>query len=174
MTTHRARPYLKHFQQDRPRRNFDPAMSRRYGWGKLNPDELVKYSPKWKYSRLFYLPSSGGRSRPSMRTIVISVDGGSRGNNRNNPNSLAAYGVYFGPNCPRNTRGLLDPDDPQTSSRAELEAVHKALLYVQGMTMFGELDGWHEVILKLDSEYVAKSFSEWIWKWEDNNYYSSK
>ena len=109
-----------------------------------------------------------------MRSIVISVDGGSRGNNRNDPKSRAAYGVFFGPNCRRNAFGLLDQNAPQTSQRAELEGVRKALEIVQGMKRAGELDGWREIIIKLDSDYVARSLGEYIWGWEKNGYITRK
>ena len=109
-----------------------------------------------------------------MRSIVISVDGGSRGNNRNDPKSRAAYGVFFGPTCPRNVYGLLDQNAPQTNQRAELEGVRKALEIVQGMKAVGELDGWREIIIKLDSDYVARSLGEYIWTWENNGYITRK
>jgi ribonuclease HI len=69
---------------------------------------------------------------------------------------------------------MLDRAVPQTSSRAELEAVRNALGIVQGMKKAGELDGWREVILKVDSDYVARSLSEWIWSWEQNGYVTRK
>lgn len=69
---------------------------------------------------------------------------------------------------------MLDPRAPQTSSRAELEGVRKALETVQNMRRAGELQGWREVIIKLDSDYVAKALSEWIWKWEENGFINSK
>ncbi|OAP58751.1 hypothetical protein AYL99_07841 [Fonsecaea erecta] len=155
---------------DRPRRNFNPKKTRRYGRQTFDPDYLVKYSPKWQYSRLFNFPYPGAHWQPRMRTIVIAVDGGSRGNNRNDPKSRAAYGVFFGPNCPRNTHGLVSQSAPQTSSRAELEAVRKALELVQGMKQAGEIEDWREVIIKLDSDYVAKSLSEYVWIWEKNGF----
>jgi ribonuclease HI len=52
--------------------------------------------------------------------------------------------------------------------------VRKALEIVQDMRSAGELDGWREIIIKLDSEYVAKSLSEWIWKWEVNGFKTNK
>ena len=109
-----------------------------------------------------------------MRTIVVSVDGGSRSNNRNDPKSRGAYGVYFGPNCHRNTNGLLDHSVPQTSSRAELEGARKALEVIQGMKRDGEIDGWREIIIKLDSDYVAKSLADYIWTWESNGFTTRK
>jgi ribonuclease HI len=160
--------------QDRPRRNFQPKKTKRYGRQTFDPGYLVKYSPKWKYSRLYNFPFSGAHWQPRMRTIVISVDGGSRGNNRNDPKSRGAYGVFFGPNCYRNTNGLLPQSAPQTSSRAELEGVRQALEVVQGMKDAGEIDGWREVIIKLDSEYAAKCLSEWIWTWVGNDFMTRK
>lgn len=106
--------------------------------------------------------------------MVVSVDGGSRGNNRSDPKSRAAWGVFFGPDCPRNAWGLLDRTDLQTSSRAELESVRKALNIIQDMKKAGELDGWREVIVKCDSDYVARSLGEWIWSWEKNGYVTRK
>ncbi|KAJ4509044.1 hypothetical protein HRR83_007283 [Exophiala dermatitidis] len=161
-------------EDQRPRRNFDPTKSVRYGWKTFDPDKLVKYSPKWEYSRLFHFPYTGAPFVPRMRSVVISVDGGSRGNNRSNPNSRAAYGVFFGRNCRYNKYGLLDSHVPQTSSRAELEAVRMALNIVRGRRRAGQLEGWREIIIKLDSDYVAKCLSEWVWEWERNGYKSNK
>ncbi|KIW11573.1 hypothetical protein PV08_10874 [Exophiala spinifera] len=158
----------------RPRRNFNPRKTRRYGRITFDPDYLVRYSPKWKYARLYNFPFPGAHWQPRMRTMVVSVDGGSRGNNRSDPKSRAAWGVYFGPDCPRNAWGLLARTDLQTSSRAELESVRKALDIIQGMKEAGELDGWREVIVKCDSDYVARSLSEWIWSWERNGYVTRK
>ncbi|KIW74855.1 hypothetical protein Z517_11625 [Fonsecaea pedrosoi CBS 271.37] len=172
-----AKSYLKlklKLEQDRPRRNFNPRKTKRYGRQTFDPGFLVKYSPKWKYARLYNFPYPGAHWQPRMRTMVIAVDGGSRGNNRNDPKSRAAYGVYFGPDCPRNTQALLPPSAPQTSSRAELEAVRKALEIVQEMKRAGELDGWREIIIKLDSDYVAKSLGEYIWTWERNGFMTRK
>jgi ribonuclease HI len=109
-----------------------------------------------------------------MRTVVVSVDGGSRGNNRNDTKSRGAWGIFFGPGCHRNANGLLPPDVPQTSSRAELEAVHKVLETLQGMKHAGEIDGWREYIIKLDSDYVAKSLGDYVWTWESNGYMTRK
>jgi ribonuclease HI len=109
-----------------------------------------------------------------MRSLVLSVDGGSRGNNRSDSKSRAAWGVYFGPECRRNQHGLLEQEAPQTSSRAELEAVRKALGIIQNMRAGGELDGWREIIIKLDSDYVARALGEWIWSWERNGFVTRK
>jgi ribonuclease HI len=52
--------------------------------------------------------------------------------------------------------------------------VHKALEIVQAMKREGEIDGWREVIIKLDSDYVAKSLCDYIWTWESNGFMTRK
>ena len=101
-----------------------------------------------------------------MRSVVIAVDGAARGNNSANPASRAAYGVFFGRNCKWNSYGTVDQTKPQTNSRAELQAVREALLTVLRRRQLGELTGWREIIVQTDSEYVAKSLSEYIWSWQ--------
>jgi ribonuclease HI len=145
-------------------------MTARFGRPTYTPDHLIKYSSKWQYARLMNFPYRGSHWRPRMKSIVVSVDGGSRGNDSTKPNSRAAYGVSFGPGCVWNVSQVLKPSDPQTSSRAELEAVRKALQIVLNRRAQGEFDGWREVIIKTDSDYVAKSLTQHIWEWEVNGY----
>lgn len=45
---------------------------------------------------------------------------------------------------------------------------------IQAMKTAGELDGWREVVIKLDSDYVARAMGEWIWSWERNGYVTRK
>jgi ribonuclease HI len=108
-----------------------------------------------------------------MRSVVIAVDGAARGNNRADSSSRAAWGVYWGLNCLSNRCGLVPSDEPQRSNRAELEAVHQAILSVQVRRDEGELDGWREIIIKLDSDYVKKTFDEYIWNYEKNGWRKS-
>lgn len=145
-------------------------MTARFGRPTFTPDKLIKYSSKWQYGRLMNFPYRGSHWRPRMKSIVVSIDGGSRGNDSTNPNSKAAYGVSFGPGCIWNVCHVLKATDPQTSSRAELEAVRQALHVVLTRRTQGEFDGWREVIIKTDSYYVAKSLSQHIWEWEVNGY----
>ena len=72
------------------------------------------------------------------------------------------------------SHGLLAPEAPQSSNRAELEAVRKALEAYQAMKRAGEADGWREVIIKLDSDYVARCIGDYIWEWERNGFITSK
>lgn len=102
---------------------------------------------------------------------MIAVDGASRGNNRADPSSRGAWGVYWGPGCEYNRCGTVAAQKPQTSGYAELEAVRQGLLSVrQRRDGDGDLDGRREIIVKLDSEYVKKTFDEYVWTWEDRGW----
>jgi ribonuclease HI len=97
------------------------------------------------------------------RSLVISIDGACRGNNRLDPNSRASYGVYFGQSSPHNRCGCLDSFLPQTSTRAEIEGA------IQAVEMIAQLDlraqRTTRVVLKTDSDYLHKSMTEWMFKW---------
>lgn len=109
-----------------------------------------------------------------MRSVVIGIDGACSVNNRQDPNSRAAYGVFFGPNCQYNKCGFLKSYAVQSSNRAELEAVRQALRIVQSRRNSGEFDSWRQIILKTDSEYVANTLSEWVWGWQEKGWVRSK
>jgi ribonuclease HI len=145
-------------------------MTARFGRPTFTPDKLIKYSSKWQYARLMNFPYRGSHWRPRMKSIIVSVDGGSRGNDSIKRSSRAAFGVSFGPGCIWNVSHVLKPNEPQTSSRAELEAVRQALQVVLTRRAQGEFDGWREVIIKTDSDYVAKSLTQYIWEWQVNGY----
>ena len=159
---------------DPPRHNFDPSMTARYDRGEpLPPDVLVKYSPKWQYSRLMNFPFQGSHFRPRMRSVVIAVDGASRGNHDSSIDSQAAWGVYFGKNCAFNRCGLV-AGSKQTNNVAELEGVRQALKTVIARRANGEIQGWREIIIKLDSQVVARTFEEWVWNWANNGWRTSR
>ena len=118
-------------------------------------------------------PFRGSHFRPRMRSVVVAVDGGSRGNNRADPTSRAAWGIYWGPGCYSNQCGTLASSERQTSGRAELQAVRHALISVQARRAQGDLGDWREVIIKLDADYVKRSFNEYVWNWEKNGWKKS-
>ena len=115
-------------------------------------------------------PFKGSHFRPRMKSVVIAVDGGARGNRRDDPNSRGAWGVYWGKGCVFNACGTLAKNELQTNSRAELQAVNHALIGVQARRANGDLPGWREIVIMLDSDYVKKVFDEYIWKWEENGW----
>lgn len=147
--------------QDRPRRTFNPTKTRRYGFPTFNPDKLVKYSPEHEVSRIMNFPFRGSHFRPRMRSVVLSTDGGSRGNNENDPSSRAAYGVFFGPGCRYNRCSTLQHDVPQLSNRAELEGVRQALRIVQSRRRSGEFDGWRQIVI---SELCSFAFLQRVYQ----------
>lgn len=102
-----------------------------------------------------------------MNTIVVSIHGGARPNDRSDPKGRAAFGVSFGsPGCPRNTHGTLELEAVQTSQRAILEALRQALTILENMYHDGEfLDRYKEIIIKTNNNYLAMSMDEWIWTW---------
>jgi ribonuclease HI len=57
--------------------------------------------------------------------MVVYVDEVCR--NNGTPIARASYGVYVRLNSPHNSYGLLSDSSPQTSTRAEIEALSKAL-----------------------------------------------
>ena len=146
----------------RPRRNFNPKKTARYGRPTFDPNVLVKYSPKWQYSRLFNFPFSGSRFRPRMRTLVVSIDGGCRVNDRSKTTNRAACAVYFGPNNADNYSGMLRKDQDQTNNRAELQAAIVALTIMRRRMAAGEVDLVRELIIKTDSSYVANCMNQWV------------
>jgi ribonuclease HI len=97
------------------------------------------------------------------RSIVISVDGASRGNHSLDITSRASYGVYFGKTSPHNRQGRLNSQLPQTSSRAEIEAAIQAIEMVAKLDLTGQRTT--KVIVKTDSDYLHKSMTDWMPKW---------
>ena len=156
-----------------PRRDFTPSKAARYGRPTFDPDKLVKYSPKHRICRLMNFPFRGSHYRPRMRSVVVAVDGASRGNDSSNPVSRGACGVSWGKDSGFNQCHKLPTYEAQTSNRAELQAVNQALILYGGRRASGELDGWRELIIKLDSDYVKKCFDEYIWMWEQNGWRKS-
>jgi ribonuclease HI len=99
-----------------------------------------------------------------MLTVVISVDGAARGNHDSTVQTRTAWGVYFGPGCQYNNAQVNDGHHLR-SGGAELEAVRQGLLAVLARRRAGELDGFREIIIKLDSDYAAKTFDQYVWGW---------
>ncbi|KAF2231524.1 hypothetical protein EV356DRAFT_471771 [Viridothelium virens] len=61
----------------------------------------------------------------NAHSMVVRIDGACR--NNGSPSAKASYGIWFGPESKHNVCGLIDSSIPQTSSRAETEALSKAL-----------------------------------------------
>lgn len=147
-------------------RPFDPTTTRRYGRPTLPPNRLVIDNPKYDFSKLryfHYLPGRGRTLWVEKRSIVVSIDGGARGNSNTNPDSRASYGVYFGKSSPHNRCGCLDRRLPQTNIRAEIEAA------IQAVELIAQIDLTEQrttkVVLKTNSDYLHKAMTEWMVNW---------
>lgn len=105
-----------------------------------------------------------------MNTIVIQVQGVARFNDTSNPDSAAAVGVFFGPQCARNSFYPLPIQFKQTANLAVLESIRCALEQVMMMRHTEFWPSWKEVIIMTDSEYAKMSLSRWVWIWERKNW----
>jgi ribonuclease HI len=118
-----------------------------------------------------YFPSKGGHWRPFEGWVVVSVDGACRGNGSSSSNSQGAWGVYFGPTCRFNDCGVLEWGEPHTNSRPELEAVRQALRSVLARCdLTDDISSGDTLVIQTDSDYVAKAFSEHVWRWVDKGW----
>ncbi|KAH0496530.1 hypothetical protein TgHK011_003884 [Trichoderma gracile] len=105
-----------------------------------------------------------GQMRVDSRTVVVSIDGACRGNGT--PSARAAWGVYFGPQSMLNASGILDAHLPQTSTRAEIEALSQALDIIRREVPEDySLVHYH---IRTDSSYLVNTFSTWIHDWIRN------
>ena len=122
------------------------------------------------YGSLGYGSSGYGGSSKSKSTRIY-TDGASRGNGRTNTPE-AGYGVYFGPNDPRNVgRAMSEVDDVKanvpTNQRAELTAIRHALQHIDSQP-----DSQPYTIVT-DSQYSQKALTEWSNNWQKNNWRTS-
>jgi ribonuclease HI len=127
--------------------------------------QLVFYNTDKKISQLRMKVRSKPDPVPDETSLVVFIDGACR--NNGHPTARASYGVYFGPNSPHNTRGLLHESLPQTSTRAEIEAFSRALAIVREIT---------DVDLKLssikvatDSSFLVNAMSKWMERWIEDD-----
>lgn len=99
----------------------------------------------------------------SKNVIHVYTDGACLRNGR--PDAAAGVGVYFGPRDPRNVSEPLE-GYPQTNQRAELTAILRAL------DITSEDD--RPLTLYSDSQYSMKCITEWLPKWRQNGFKTSR
>ncbi|KAJ4367328.1 hypothetical protein N0V83_006909 [Neocucurbitaria cava] len=97
--------------------------------------------------------------------IVVHIDGACRNNGTST--ARASYGVYFGPNSPYNSYGRLPQTLPQTSTRAEIEALVQALEIICGIIArdFELL----QIKIVTDSSFLVNAMSRWMEGWIEND-----
>lgn len=114
------------------------------------------------------ISSSSSASALKFPLKLIYTDGACRNNGKEN--AAAGYGVYFGPNDPRNlSRPLSGPR--QTNQRAELQAIDSALSQIQ-TEMTGNKPVQNYKIYT-DSQYLKNCYTNWSVSWQKNNWISS-
>jgi ribonuclease HI len=152
--------YEEHDEE--PQRIFDPQNSRAHRH--VPADQLIVYNPHKEVRQLREMNPYTGQMSVDSRTVVVSIDGACRGNGT--PSARAAWGVYFGPQSMLNASDALDATLPQTSTRAEIEALSQALDIIRyNVSDDHSLVHYH---IRTDSSYLVKTFSSWIHNWIEN------
>lgn len=143
-------------------RVFDPRLSPAHR--RIPADQLIVYNSAKRVQQLREMNPRTSQMGIDRHSVVVSIDGACRGNGT--PSARASWGVYFGPQSTHNSCGILDPTLPQTSTRAEIEALSRALdIICDSISKDFSLQHYY---IRTDSSYLAKTFSEWIQNWIEN------
>jgi ribonuclease HI len=127
--------------------------------------ELITYSAEKQVSQLQLLHPRTREIELDKMTLVVSIDGACRENGT--PSARASWGVFFGPGSRFNSSGPLSPSCPQTSSRAEIEALSQAIDAIRGIC-HGDMT-LQEIKIRSDSEYLCQAMSMWVGGWIGDN-----
>ena len=135
-------------------------------WSSSIPrSELVSYNTDMMISQLRMVDMCGPEPVPDYSSLVVFIDGACRNNGL--PTARASYGIYFGPDSPYNSCGLLDKSLPQTSTRAEIEAFRQALGSI--LAIIKKYPKLSRIKVATDSSFLVKAMSQWIKRWIENN-----
>ncbi|TDZ13686.1 Ribonuclease H1 [Colletotrichum spinosum] len=146
------------FPDGEENRWFDPRSSEAHQ--NVPRPQLVVYDAEKQISRLqMHVPGRGITRDPV--NYVVYIDGACR--NNGSPSARASWAVYFGPGSRYNRSGLLHYSQPQTSSRAEVEALSQALHVIRSFP-------YEDIVLSkikiaTDSKYLAYAMCFWIKNW---------
>ncbi|KAJ9602154.1 hypothetical protein H2200_013274 [Cladophialophora chaetospira] len=98
----------------------------------------------------------------NTEAMVIAIGGNSRqGVYSHDPE--VAYGIFFGPESPRNYECMLDKCVPQTKRLAELRAATVAVDMAR--EIWSKVPKYNVIILLTDSSYLVDAMNNAIWKW---------
>ena len=102
----------------------------------------------------------------NQQTIKVYTDGSCIRNINNKHHG--GYGVYFGK---ENKKNVSEPyiDKDVTNNRAELHAIQDAIRLLNTEILENK-----EIEIYTDSKYVKLGITEWIHKWKQNNWQTSK
>eukprot|EP01066_Platyproteum_vivax_P007581 Platyproteum_vivax@DN2985_c0_g1_i1.p1 len=112
----------------------------------------------------FYQSQINSDAEKQKSTVKVWVDGSAKGNGRSG--ARAGCGIFFGSNHALNKAYRL-PGDQQTNNRAELHAMMQAIEIAN--------KAYPDKFLQMysDSTYSQKCITEWIKKWQRNNWLTS-
>lgn len=96
-----------------------------------------------------------------MDKIVIYCDGGCRGNQRKE--NIGGWGVYL--EYKGNTREIYGGTENTTNNKMELVSCIESLKALKTYDM--------PVEVTMDSEYVIKGITQWVYNWIDNGWKTS-
>lgn len=144
-------------------RRFDPRCSTMHH--RVPESQLVVFNPAKQVSQLQIKHPRTGDIELDKMTVVVSIDGACRGNGT--PNARAAWGVYFGAQSPHNASGVLEAALPQTSTRAEIEALSQALRIIRE-AISGDYS-MTQYRIRTDSDFLVRAMSEWIEGWIEDD-----
>lgn len=129
------------------------------------PPSLVYYDGYFRACDL--LPGTCGnpsRFQARERTLAVYIDGACRGNGTYS--TRGSWGLYFGPNSTLNRCGMLSQNVPQTSNRAEIQALAQAVGHIFQVARSRNID---DAWILTDSTYIVDSINVWIHKWIQND-----
>ncbi|KAI0887594.1 ribonuclease H-like protein [Annulohypoxylon maeteangense] len=123
---------------------------------------LVLYNSNKQVSQLQYIDQTYNEYRLNASSLVVYIDGTCRSSGT--AFAQGAWGVFFGDKSRWNRGGLLRDLLPQTSVRAELEALSQALDVVDEIRVsHPELT---QVRIASDCMYLVNAIAIWIWEWK--------
>lgn len=125
-------------------------------------DEQSEY---YHVHNLDQLPPRLTTNLPKSVTMALYINGACR--RTDDPNPIASYGVYFGPNSSFNRHGLLGADKPQTRKRADIEALWKALKVIDNETNRA-FQHENNVLILTPSAYLCSVMTAWLPRWREN------
>src|SRR5258708_3475064 len=134
----------------------------------VNPNDVACYDRHLKH---YTMLTKLGSDYVQPQSIMVFIDGACLDNG--GPNARAGYGVYFGDDSPHSLSRAVRAHERQTSQRAELRSALAALYQIRRLIDFRN-GNIKKIVLVTDSAYVARSMSEYVVKWRDNNYMSAR
>eukprot|EP00923_Selenidium_pygospionis_P038530 GHVN01067155.1.p1 GENE.GHVN01067155.1~~GHVN01067155.1.p1 ORF type:complete len:444 (-),score=66.73 GHVN01067155.1:506-1837(-) len=108
------------------------------------------------------------RGGEENKVVRVYTDGCALGNGAEN--ARAGYGVWFGDHDSRNESGPL-PFERQTNQRAELFALHRAIVIFRSLT--SSEDNPSAMLICTDSDYSIKCLTLWRHPWQKNGWKST-